>query len=227
MENSVTNDQLRVHDVCHTNDRVLRPRFSRPVLPLLDCRPPKLVCIAPEGGTYARNFCAKDRCLCSAARWRHWFPYERDRDTTAGGAYMTSTHEWPSLVAFPACPSASWLQVLNTSARCTRRGTYTVGFSYSLYLSQNPIAGGQEQRETLEVGGAVTTGTTPIWSLSVQREVWATDLGSPTFAVRQEQASEVSSTPGRSAAYAVTRQMPLDCSPLRGRAEVAAGLFVA
>ena len=31
-------------------------------------------------GEYDGNFCAKGRCLCSAARWRHWLPYERSRD---------------------------------------------------------------------------------------------------------------------------------------------------
>ena len=62
----------------------------------------------------------------------------------------------------------------------------------------------------LGVGGAATTGTTPTWSLLVQREAQATDLGSPAFAVRAEQASEVSSTPTWSAAYAVTCQMPLE-----------------
>jgi len=70
-------------------------------------------------------------------------------------------------------------------------------------------------------------GMTPTWSLLLQREAWATDLGSPAFAVRAEQASEVSSTPTRSAAYTVAHQMPLDCRLLRGQAEVAAGPSVA
>jgi len=71
------------------------------------------------------------------------------------------------------------------------------------------------------------TGTTATWSLLVQREAKVTHLGWPIFAVRAEQASEVSSTPGRSAACAVTRQMSLDCCLLRGRAEVVAGPSVA
>ena len=54
----------------------------------------------------------------------------------------------------------------------------------------------------METGGAATTGMTVTWSLLVQREAWATDLDLPAFTVRAEQ---VSSTAGRSAAYAVTR----------------------
>ena len=63
--------------------------------------------------------------------------------------------------------------------------------------------------------------------LQVQCEAWATDLDLPAFAVTAEQAAEVSSTAARSAACAVTRQMPLDCHLLQGRAEVAAGPSVA
>jgi len=48
--------------------------------------------------------------------------------------------------------------------------------------------------------------------LQVQREAWATDLDLPAFAVTAEQAAEqaaeVSSTAARSAACAVTHQMP-------------------
>ena len=140
------NGRWRVHDVYHQWSS-LESSLSRPVLPLLGCRPPMLVRVAPEGGAYAGNFCAKDRCLCSATRWRHWLPYEGSRDGNGRWrvhdvySRMTESGE----LAFPARPSASWLQAPNTSARCTRRGAYAVGFSYSLYLSPNPIAGGRGQ----------------------------------------------------------------------------------
>jgi len=78
----------------------------------------------------------------------------------------------------------------------------------------------------LEVGGVTTVGTPATCSLLVQREAWTTDLDLPAFAVRIEQASEVSSTDARSAACAVTCQIPLDCCLLQGRMEVAAGPFV-
>jgi len=80
---------------------------------------------------------------------------------------------------------------------------------------------------TLEVGGEETTGTMPTWSLLVQRETWATDLVSPAFAVRAEQASEVWSTPACSATCVVARQMHLDYCLLRGRLKVSAGPSVA
>ena len=48
-------------------------------------------------------------------------------------------------LAFPARPSASWLQAPNAGARCTRRWAYAAGFSYSLYLSSNPITGARGQ----------------------------------------------------------------------------------
>jgi len=53
--------------------------------------------------------------------------------------------------------------------------------------------------------------------LQVQREAWATDLDLPAFVVRAEQDSEVSITGARSAACAVTRQMPLDSCLLQGQ----------
>ena len=62
--------------------------------------------------------------------------------------------------------------------------------------------------------------------LQVQREAWATDLDLPAFAVTAEQGAEVSSTAARSAACAVTRQMPLDYCLLQGRAEVTVGSSV-
>jgi len=95
---------------------------------------------------YAGNLCAKGRCLCSSARWRHWLPYERSRDGN-GRLLMhdvCSQMAESGKLAFPARPSTSWLQAPNASARCTRKGAYAAGFSYSRALFPSPIAGARD-----------------------------------------------------------------------------------
>jgi len=155
-----------VHDVCTTNGRVWRARFP-------GCRPPILVRVAPEG----------NRMLATSARMADACPALLICDTgfhtkgagagPAGCACMTSAIRMAESgeLAFPACPSASWLQAPNASARCTRRVAYAAGFSYSLYLSPSPIAGARGQ------------GVVP-WKQAVQRRRGRRQPGRSWFSVR-------------------------------------------
>jgi len=177
------NSRYSVHVTSPPHAQVRRTR-SRLVLWLCWLQAPNASARCTRRGAYVGNFCAKGRCLYSAARWRHWLPYERNRN----GNGQLRMHDVCSQMAesgdlaFPACPSASWLQAPNASACCTRKG----GVCGGLLVLAGPVpephcwcsrpGGG-----TLEVGGAATTGTTPTWSLLFQREVWATDLGSPAW----------------------------------------------
>ena len=76
-------------------------------------------------GAYVVNFCAKDsdRYLYIAARCQHWLPNERNRD---GNGWLLVHDVFSQMksaeLVVPTCPSASWLQAPNTSARCTRKG---------------------------------------------------------------------------------------------------------
>jgi len=117
-------------------------RFSRPVLPLLDRRPPFLVRVELDGGRMLSTS-ARTTDACTAPLVANT-GFQTKGTGTATASYLCRhilTNGWVSELAFPACPSASWLQVPNASARCTRKEAYAVGFSYSRALFLSPISG--------------------------------------------------------------------------------------
>jgi len=72
-------------------------RFSRPVLPLLDCRPPLLVRVVLDGGRMLETS-ARTTDACTAPLVANTgFHTKGTGMATAGYLYMTSSHKWPSL----------------------------------------------------------------------------------------------------------------------------------
>jgi len=72
-------------------------RFSRPVLPLLDCRPPLLVRVVLDGGRMLATS-ARTTNACTAPLVANTGFHTKGTGTaTAGYSCMTSSHKWPSL----------------------------------------------------------------------------------------------------------------------------------
>ena len=97
-------------------------RFSRPILPLFDYRPPSLVRGGLDGGVCCQLGAKdSDRYLYSAARCQHLLPNEGNRD---GNGWLLMLDVFSQMkcaeLVVPTCPSTSCLQAPNAS--CTRKG---------------------------------------------------------------------------------------------------------
>jgi len=98
------------------SDRVWRVSF--PASPSASClQSPNTSACCTRRGAYAGNFCAKGRYLCSAARCRHWLPYEKSRDGNDRWRNMTiTTNDRVWRDRFPGLSFRFLTEVLSTAA---------------------------------------------------------------------------------------------------------------
>jgi len=113
-------------------------RFSQPVLPLLDCRPPLLVRVALDGGRMlATSARTTDACTAPLVA-KTSFHTKGTGTATAGYLCMTSSHKWPSLQSSLSRPV---LSLLGCRPPMLVRVAPERGFSYSRALFPSPIPG--------------------------------------------------------------------------------------
>jgi len=125
------------------SDRVWRVSF--PASPSTSClQSPNTSACCTRRGAYAGNFCAKGRYLCSAARWRHWLSYEKNRDGNDRWRNMTiTTNDRVWRARFPGLSFRFLTEVLNTvvrSAACAV--TRQMPLDYCLLRGRAEVAGG-------------------------------------------------------------------------------------